>query len=108
VCVRKGRSERQLERLAWLYSDQTSTLVAQMIDDINGVTIVAASTHEKGLASVQQATWKLQRRSAKLSLQRAKEKGVDKVAVFDRGGYQVSRTCSCNVADAAREAGIKF
>lgn len=80
-------------------------IVAQMIDDITGVTISYASTNEKdfsGLGSNVEAAKKV----GALVASRAKEKGITK-AVFDRGGYKYHGRVAA-VADAAREAGIEF
>lgn len=79
--------------------------VAQMIDDINGVTIAAASTHEKAIAS-NSSNIDAAKKVGETLAQRAKEKGID-TAVFDRGGFKYHGRVAA-VADAAREAGIKF
>jgi large subunit ribosomal protein L18 len=78
-----------------------------VIDDLQGVTIAAASTAEgkKGerttggnLASAKSVGKKI--------AERAKEKGISKV-VFDRGGYLYHGRIKA-LADAAREAGLQF
>ncbi len=79
--------------------------VAQIIDDITGVTIAAASTHEKGLSS-STSNVEAAKKVGETVAKRAKEKGIEKV-VFDRGGYKYHGRVAA-VADAAREAGIKF
>ena len=60
-------------------------IYAQLIDDVNGVTLVSASTVEKGFegygGNVEAA-----RKVGKLIAERAAEKNIEKV-VFDRGGY---------------------
>ncbi|MNI64039.1 50S ribosomal protein L18 [compost metagenome] len=83
-------------------------MYAQIIDDTNGVTIVAASTQDKELkesvsngGNVDSA-----RKVGELIAKRAKEQGVDKV-VFDRGGYLYHGRVQA-LADAAREAGLEF
>ena len=83
-------------------------IYAQVIDDDQGVTLASASSIEKtardGLktgASVDAA-----KAVGKLIAERAKEKGVDKV-VYDRGGYQYHGRVKA-LAEAAREAGLKF
>ena len=82
-------------------------IYAQIIDDLAGVTLVAASTSEgtKGskrtggnVASAKQV--------GKTLADRAKQKGVTKV-VFDRGGYLYHGRVKA-LADAAREAGLQF
>ncbi len=83
-------------------------MYAQIIDDTNGVTIVAASTLDKELredvsngGNVEAA-----RRVGQLIAQRAQEKGLKNV-VFDRGGYLYHGRIQA-LADAAREAGLEF
>jgi large subunit ribosomal protein L18 len=83
-------------------------IYAQLIDDVQGVTLAAASTLDKELAenignggSVDAA-----RQVGELIAKRAKSKGVDKV-VFDRGGYLYHGRVQA-LADAAREAGLEF
>ena len=83
-------------------------IYAQVIDDVKGVTIVAASTMDKELrdqitngGSVESA-----RKVGELVAKRAKEAGVSNV-VFDRGGYLYHGRIQA-LADAAREAGLEF
>ncbi|MDZ7674373.1 MAG: 50S ribosomal protein L18 [Acidimicrobiales bacterium] len=80
-------------------------IVAQVIDDIAGVTLASASTHEQGFTgyggNVEAAT-----RIGTLAAERAKEKGIDKV-VFDRGGNRYHGRVRA-LADAARDAGLEF
>ncbi|CAM4483101.1 50S ribosomal protein L18 [Paenibacillus tarimensis] len=83
-------------------------IYAQLIDDVQGVTIAAASTQDKELAgkignggSVEAA-----RQVGELIAQRAKAKGCDKI-VFDRGGYLYHGRIQA-LAEAAREAGLEF
>ncbi len=83
-------------------------IYAQLIDDAKGVTLAAASTAEKEVkgavksgATVDAAKAVGQRIAA-----RAKEAKVDHV-VFDRGGYLFHGRIKA-LADAAREAGMKF
>ena len=83
-------------------------IYAQIIDDTQGKTLVAASTLDKAIAeSVKELTKK---EAAKVVGQevakRALEKGITEV-VFDRGGYIYTGRVA-NVADGAREAGLKF
>lgn len=80
-------------------------MVAQLIDDVTGVTLAAASTNEKtftGAGSNVEAAKKVGSTLAS----RAQEKGIT-TAVFDRGGYKYHGRVAA-VADAAREAGMKF
>ena len=83
-------------------------IYAQVIDDIQGKTLVSCSTLDKEVReSVKELTKK---EAAKVVGQevakRALEKGITEV-VFDRGGYIYTGRVQ-NVADGAREAGLKF
>lgn len=75
----------------------------QLIDDSTGTTLAAASTLETRKLKGQQARAAA---VAKLLAQRAVKKGITSV-VFDRGGYQYHGRVKA-VAEAAREAGLKF
>ena len=78
-------------------------IYAQVIDDIQGVTVAAASSLEgKAKGSDKDAAARI----GKLVAERAIEKGVKDV-VFDRGGYNYHGRIKA-LADAAREAGLSF
>ena len=82
-----------------------SNIYAQIIDDVNGVTLVAASSKDKdfnGYGGNVEAAKAVGAAVAK----RALEKGITEV-VFDRGGYVYHGRVAA-LADAAREAGLKF
>jgi large subunit ribosomal protein L18 len=79
---------------------------AQIIDDINGRTIVAASSVETGVAIGGTSNIAAATAVGKLLAERAKAAGIDKV-VFDRGGFLYHGRVAA-VADAAREAGLEF
>jgi large subunit ribosomal protein L18 len=83
-------------------------MYAQLIDDVNGVTIAAASTQDKELKDQFEngGNTEAAQKVGVLVAQRAKEKGIDKV-VFDRGGYLYHGRVQA-LADAAREAGLEF
>lgn len=83
-------------------------IVAQVIDDINGQTLVSASSLEKDVrAEIKSGGNK---EAAKvvgaLVAKRAVEKGIEMV-VFDRGGYIYHGRVAA-LADAAREGGLQF
>lgn len=83
-------------------------LYAQVIDDSNGRTLVAASTREKSVAeglSSLSATAAAER-VGKIVAERAKAKGISLVT-FDRGGYKYHGRIKA-LADAARNAGLEF
>ncbi|WP_274653985.1 50S ribosomal protein L18 [Paenibacillus humicola] len=83
-------------------------IYAQLIDDVQGVTIAAASTKDKELAGQigNGGNVEAARKIGELIANRAKEKGVTEV-VFDRGGYLYHGRVQA-LADAAREAGLEF
>ncbi|KZL93189.1 50S ribosomal protein L18 [Clostridium magnum] len=96
-----GTTERP--RLAVYRSEKN--IYAQIIDDINGITLVSASTLDKefeGLGSNKEAAKVVGETVAK----RAIEKGIKEV-VFDRGGYVYHGRIQ-NLAEGAREAGLQF
>ncbi|MCC3358898.1 50S ribosomal protein L18 [Bacillus sp. REN16] len=81
-------------------------IYAQLIDDVNSVTIVSASTLDKelsveGAGNVDAAT-----KVGELVAKRGIEKGIKEV-VFDRGGYLYHGRVKA-LAEAAREAGLQF
>ena len=82
-----------------------ANIYAQIIDDVNGVTLVSANTLEKefeGATGNKEAA----RKVGQLLAERAKDKGIEEV-VFDRGGYVYHGRIAA-LADGAREAGLKF
>jgi large subunit ribosomal protein L18 len=81
---------------------------AQVIDDVSGRTLAAASTVEKDLRGEGTGTGNKQAAAAvgRLVAERAKAAGVTRV-VFDRGGFLYHGRVAA-VADAAREAGLDF
>ena len=82
-------------------------IYVQVIDDLNGKTLVSASTAEgKKEARNKGGNVASAKAVGKTIAERAKEKGVSKV-VFDRGGYIYHGRVKA-LADAAREAGLKF
>ena len=82
-----------------------SNIYAQVIDDVKGVTLVQASTLDKAVK-----TKKSNKEAAKevgtLIAKRAIEKNIETV-VYDRGGY-IYHGIVKELAEAAREAGLKF
>ena len=81
---------------------------AQLIDDEKGVTLAAASSLEKAMRENAKTGANIAAAKAvgKLIAERAKEKGIKEV-VFDRGGARYHGKVKA-LADAAREAGLKF
>jgi large subunit ribosomal protein L18 len=82
-------------------------IYVQVIDDMEGRTIVSASTAEGSKGERRTGgNVAAAKEVGKLVAQRAKEKGITKV-VFDRGGYLYHGRIKA-LADAAREAGLQF
>lgn len=80
-------------------------IYAQLIDDINGVTLAAASTLDKDIAGYggnKEAAKKVGEAIAKKAL----DKGINSVA-FDRGGFLYHGRVK-ELADGARDAGLEF
>ena len=86
----------------------TNHIYAQIIDDVNGVTLAAASTVEKTIAeAVKEMTKSEQAKYVGSEIgRRALEKGVGTV-VFDRSGYLYMGRLEA-LAEGAREAGLQF
>jgi large subunit ribosomal protein L18 len=83
-------------------------IYAQIIDDLGGRTLAAASSLDKSLRETLKTGADKAAAAAvgKLIAERAKEAGVD-VVVFDRGGYLFHGRVKA-LADAAREGGLAF
>ena len=93
---------RERPRLSVYRSEKN--IYAQIIDDVNAVTVVAASSLDKTIekGSNKEAA----KLVGELVAKRAIEKGITEV-VFDRGGYVYHGRIQA-LADGAREAGLKF
>lgn len=85
-----------------------SNISAQIIDDVKGHTLVAASSLEKDVRTATKGMRKtdIAKRIGALVAERAKAAGVDKVS-FDRGACKYHGRIKA-LADAAREAGLQF
>ncbi len=83
-------------------------IYAQVIDDVKGTTLVAASTTEKEIRrdAAKAGSIKAAKVVGKVIAERAKKNGIEAV-VFDRGGYIYHGRVKA-LAEAAREAGLKF
>lgn len=99
-----GTAERP--RLCVFRSDKH--VYAQIIDDVNGVTLVAASTLEMPLRGDLAYTGNAEaaKEVGKLVGEKALAKGIKSV-VFDRGGYIYHGRVAA-LAEGAREAGLEF
>jgi len=78
----------------------------QLIDDVNGVTLAAASTLEKDLGLVGQNNVEAAAKVGAVIAERAIKAGVSE-AYFDRGGFLFHGKVKA-VAEAAREGGLKI
>jgi large subunit ribosomal protein L18 len=79
-------------------------IYAQLIDDVNGVTLLAASSREKEIGkgtNVEVAT-----AVGKLVAEKALKAGIE-IVTFDRGGYLYHGRIK-SLAEGARAAGLKF
>ena len=110
---RKGRIRSALKKVAngkmrLSVFRSNMHVYAQIIDDAKGVTVASASTLEKEVRDSIKKSSNVEAASfiGKLVAERAIKSGVSEV-VFDRGGYIYHGRVKA-LADAAREAGLKF
>jgi large subunit ribosomal protein L18 len=78
----------------------------QLVNDVTGTTLAAASSIEADVRAVEGDKKAHRVRVGQLIAERAKAAGIDTV-VFDRGGYTYGGRIAA-LADAARESGLKF
>ena len=104
----RNRLNRKTKRPRLSVFRSSKHIYAQIIDDIAGKTLAAASTLDKDIKGKTKsgADREAAAEVGKLIAARAKESGVDSV-VFDRGGYLFHGRVKA-LADAAREAGLNF
>ena len=101
----RGKVSGTAERPRLNVFRSNANIYAQIIDDVNGVTLVSANTLEKdfeGATGNAEAAKKV----GTVLAERAKAKGIEQV-VFDRGGYIFHGRVAA-LAEGAREAGLKF
>ena len=79
---------------------------AQLIDDVHGVTLAAASTLEKDLGYVGKNNVEASAKVGSVIAERAKAAGIE-TCYFDRGGFLFHGRIKA-LAEAAREGGLKF
>ena len=89
-------------RLAVFRSNRA--IYCQLIDDLNGVTLAAASSLEKDISGDNKI--ETSKAVGKSLGERAKSKGIEAI-VFDRGGYLYHGRVKA-LADGAREGGLNF
>ena len=94
----------EIPRLNVFRSNQN--IFAQIIDDVNAVTLVSASSIDKELKLENGGNIEAAAKVGELLAKRAKKAKITKVA-FDRGGYQYHGRVKA-LAEAARENGLEF
>lgn len=100
--VSVGTAERP--RLSVFRSN--SEIYAQVINDVEGTTLVAASSRDKDIASAKGNKTEIAALVGKAIAEKSVKAGLDKVA-FDRGGNLYHGRVKA-LAEGAREAGLKF
>lgn len=83
-----------------------ANIYAQLIDDVNGVTLASANSLQKDLAETEHSNVETAKKVGEAIGKRALEAGIEEV-VFDRNGYLYHGKVKA-LAEAAREAGLKF
>ena len=102
---KKTNGTAELPRLSVFRSNKH--IFAQVIDDLNGVTLVSASSLSKEISDNKDINKTEQAKLVgKLVAEKAVEKGVASV-IFDRGGFLYHGRIK-SLADSAREGGLKF
>ena len=94
------------ERPRLVVTRSSRHILAQLIDDTKGHTLVSASTMEADLRALKADKSEKAKKVGELIATRAKDAGVDQV-VFDRAGHQYHGRVAA-LADGAREAGLGF
>ena len=80
-------------------------IYAQVIDDVNGVTLLAVSSRDKGIDN-KGTNIEVALSVGKVVAEKALKAGIDTIT-FDRGGYLYHGRIK-SLADGARAAGLKF
>jgi large subunit ribosomal protein L18 len=81
-------------------------IYVQLIDDVNGNTLAAASSRDKDIAAQKVTKTEKSKLVGAVIARKASELGIEKV-VFDRGGFLYHGRIKA-LADSAREAGLNF
>ena len=101
----RGKVSGTAERPRLNVFRSNANIYAQIIDDVNGVTLVSANTLEKGFEGATGNAEAAKKVGVTLA-ERAKAKGIEEV-VFDRGGYVYHGRVAA-LAEGAREGGLQF
>lgn len=102
----RARMEGSSEKPRLCVFRSNSHLYVQLVDDLKGHTVAAAATSEKEAGKSGRANLSGAKYVGEMVAKRALARGVSK-AVFDRSGYIYHGRIKA-LADAAREAGLKF
>ncbi len=103
--VRKRvRGTAEKPRLSVFRSNKA--IYAQIIDDQEGKTLLAASSHVKEIGDKKMTKSETAKEVGKVVAERAKEAGIETI-VFDRNGYRYHGRVK-SLAEGAREGGLKF
>jgi len=102
----RGKIAGTTERPRMSVYRSNKQISVQLIDDVNGKTLLAASSLEKEIASQKVTKSEQAAKVGALVANKAKDAGIETV-VFDRNGYLYHGRVK-QLADAAREAGLKF
>ena len=94
------------ERPRLMVNRSSRHIHVQVIDDLTGTTLAAASSIEADVRAVDGDKKAVSTRVGQLIAERAKAAGISEV-VFDRGGYTYGGRIAA-LADAAREGGLTF
>jgi large subunit ribosomal protein L18 len=107
IRIRKKLSGTEERPRMCVYKSEKHIYV-QIINDESATTLVAASTNDKELKGKIEKTWNIEaaKQVGKLVAERAKAKGISKIA-FDRSGYKYHGRIKA-LADASRESGLEF
>lgn len=81
-------------------------IYVQLVDDLNGVTLVSASSRDKKFEDAKGNKTEQAQKVGNLIAEKAKEAGIESV-VFDRNGYLYHGRVK-SLAEAARKGGLKF
>nr|WP_321511626.1 50S ribosomal protein L18 [uncultured Celeribacter sp.] len=104
--VRNKLRKSNVGKLRLSIHRSNKNISAQLIDDVQGKTLAAASTLEKDLGVVGKNNVEAASKVGAAIAERAKKAGVEE-CYFDRGGFLFHGKVKA-LADAAREGGLKF
>ncbi len=102
----RGKIAGTAERPRMSVFRSNKQISVQVIDDVNGKTLLSASSLEKEVASQKGTKTEQAATVGKLIAEKAKGAGIETV-IFDRNGYLYHGRVK-QLADSAREAGLKF